>query len=221
MKTVLVVGSSRGIGLEFCKQYAQAGWRVLAACRTSSPELKNLKGVEIFDGAEVKSLPTLQKVAEKLKGQKVDVLIHNAGIFLHEGWPNLNMETIQEQFLVNAMGPLHSVMAFSPLLEAGSKIALITSRMGSIDDNTSGGYYGYRMSKAALNAAGRSLAIDMRNQGIHVVLLHPGYVKTDMTQHQGDIEPSQSVRGLIQRINELDIKTSGTFWHTNGEMIPW
>lgn len=106
-------------------------------------------------------------------------------------------------------------------LAGNSKVALISSRMGSIADNTSGGSYGYRMSKAALNAAGKSLALDLAGRGISVAVLHPGYVRTDMTGQQGLIEVAESAAGLIQRINELTPATSGTFWHSNGEILPW
>jgi len=122
---------------------------------------------------------------------------------------------------VNALGPLRTVHALLAALQTGAKIALITSRMGSMADNTSGGYYGYRMSKAALNAAGVSLAHDLKARRIAVAILHPGYVRTDMTDRAGMIEPDASARLLLQRIDELTLETSGTFWHANGERLPW
>jgi NAD(P)-dependent dehydrogenase (short-subunit alcohol dehydrogenase family) len=125
------------------------------------------------------------------------------------------------QFEVNALGALRTVDALSPLLGEGSRIGLITSRMGSIADNGSGGHYGYRMSKAALNAAGRSLAIDLKPRGIAVLLLHPGYVRTDMTGGGGDVEPEQAAANLLARLDGLDLSASGSFLHANGEPLPW
>jgi NAD(P)-dependent dehydrogenase (short-subunit alcohol dehydrogenase family) len=106
-------------------------------------------------------------------------------------------------------------------LQPGAKIGIVTSRMGSVGDNTSGSYYGYRMSKAAVNAAGKSLAMDLKERGIAVALLHPGYVRTEMVGGGGDVEPEQAAAGLIARLDELTLDTTGGFWHANGEALPW
>ena len=111
--------------------------------------------------------------------------------------------------------------AVLPNLVDGAKIAIVTSRMGSIADNTSGGYYGYRMSKAAVNMAGVSLAHDLRSRGVSVAILHPGFVRTGMTDGQGNIDPPQAVQGMLARIDALNLDTTGTFWHQNGETLPW
>jgi len=112
--------------------------------------------------------------------------------------------------------------ALLPRLGPGAKVALVTSRMGSIDDNSSGGAYGYRMSKAALNMAGKSLSADLRGRGIAVAILHPGMVNTDMIGgHGGQVEPAEAARGLLARIDELTLETSGGFWHANGQQLPW
>ncbi|MGC4094116.1 MAG: SDR family NAD(P)-dependent oxidoreductase [Polyangiaceae bacterium] len=111
--------------------------------------------------------------------------------------------------------------AFAPRLASGAKVALITSRMGSIADNTSGAYYGYRMSKAALNMAGASLAHDLLHQGVAIAIFHPGFVRTEMTGNNGGIDPKEAARGLLERIDELTLETSGSFWHMNGEQLPW
>jgi NAD(P)-dependent dehydrogenase (short-subunit alcohol dehydrogenase family) len=124
-------------------------------------------------------------------------------------------------FEVNSLGPLFVTKSLLGNLSAGSKVGIITSRMGSIDDNDSGGSYAYRMSKTAVNAAGKSLSIDLKPQGIAVAILHPGWVRTEMTGHGGLIDPDESAAGLIQRMEELTIDTSGNFWHTNGELLPW
>jgi NAD(P)-dependent dehydrogenase (short-subunit alcohol dehydrogenase family) len=122
---------------------------------------------------------------------------------------------------VNAYGPLRVTHKLLSLLRQGSKVALITSRMGSIADNTSGGAYGYRMSKAALNAAGKSLAHDLASQGVSVAILHPGYVRTEMTSNHGSVEPDDAARDLLKRIDELTLENTGTFWHANGSVLPW
>jgi NAD(P)-dependent dehydrogenase (short-subunit alcohol dehydrogenase family) len=132
-----------------------------------------------------------------------------------------DLDAVRAQFELNAIAPLFLTRALASRLHPGSKIALITSRMGSIGDNSSGRYYGYRMSKAALNAAGVSLAHDLKPRGVAVVILHPGSVRTEMTRGQGMIEPDESVRGLLQRIDELKIETTGRFLHQNGEILPW
>ncbi len=128
---------------------------------------------------------------------------------------------MRRQFEVNSLGPLRVTAALRGNFGEGSKVAIITSRMGSIADNTSGGRYGYRMSKTAVNMAGRSLAQDLREAGVAVVILHPGFVRTDMTGGQGLIDAPESAAGLIARIDELTLETSGSFRHTNGEDLPW
>jgi len=133
----------------------------------------------------------------------------------------MNFDSIEEQMEVNAYGPLRVTTTLLPQLKEGSKIANITSRMGSIADNTSGNYYGYRASKAALNAFGKSLAEDLKPQGISVAQLHPGFVQTRMVGFNGDISPEQAAKGLAQRIEELNVGNSGGFWHSNGDVLPW
>ena len=133
----------------------------------------------------------------------------------------MQLEHLAEQMEINAFAPLKIATTLLPNMPSGAKIAMVTSRMGSIADNTSGGRYGYRASKAALNAFSKSLAIDLKPKGIAVAILHPGYVQTRMVSFGGDISPEQSVAGLTQRIAELTLDTTGTFWHTNGEVLPW
>jgi NAD(P)-dependent dehydrogenase (short-subunit alcohol dehydrogenase family) len=220
MATALVTGSNRGIGLSLVKLLKARGDTVIAACRHETPELAAL-GAEIAAGVDVASDESVNEFAEKLKGRQLDLLINNAGILSVERLEDLDLAAIQRQMEVNAYGPLRVTQRLSPLLARGSKVALITSRMGSIGDNGSGGYYGYRMSKAALNAAGKSLAIDLAPRGISVAILHPGMVKTDMTGSHGTVEPDDAVRGLLARIDGLSLENTGTFWHANGEVLPW
>ena len=152
---------------------------------------------------------------------RIDLLINNAGILQHEQLGDIDYNTVTQQFLVNAQAPLLVTEALLRNLNEGSKIAFITSRMGSIADNTSGGYYGYRMSKAALNAAAKSLSIDLKPRGIAVGILHPGYVQTAMVNFGGDISAAESAKRLSKRIAELNLQNSGGFWHSNGDKLPW
>ena len=221
MPTVLVTGANRGIGLEYCQQLTQRGDQVIAVCRNSSSELEGL-GVRIEAGLELTTEADLAELRRRLDGLPLDWLILNAGILETNSLDDLDTDSIRRQFEVNALAPLRLVAALLPQLHRGSKLALMTSRMGSIDDNTSGGSYGYRMSKVALNMAGRSLALDLRPRGIAVAILHPGFVSTRMVNFnpQG-ISAEQAVRGLLARIDALSLETSGTFWHANGEVLPW
>jgi NAD(P)-dependent dehydrogenase (short-subunit alcohol dehydrogenase family) len=222
-QVVLVTGSNRGIGLELCRQLKQKGCEVIATCRKQSDALVEL-GVEIIENVDVSSQPSLLKLAETLSGRQLDWLINNAGIADGIAMDALDEDSIascQRMFEVNSLGPLLTTQALVNNMRTGSKVGLITSRMGSMGDNDSGGSYGYRMSKAALNAAGKSLAIDLKPEGIAVAILHPGWVKTDMTGHSGLIDTDESASGLIQRMDELNLDNTGGFWHTNGELLPW
>ena len=160
-------------------------------------------------------------LSARLKGASIDWVIANAGVMQLETIDDLSFDSMRAQLEVNTLGPLRTVKAVSASLKAGSKVGLITSRMGSIADNTSGGYYGYRMSKAALNAAGVSLARDLRARDIAVAILHPGFVRTDMTARHGQLEPSESAAMLLERMDALTASNSGTFWHANGDVLPW
>lgn len=211
---VLITGCNRGIGLELCRQLKDRGADVTAFCRKSSLELDAL-GVTVVEGIDVSNVTALPQTAP------IDWLILNAGIWRTEDLDSLNFDTMLEQFQVNALGPLRLVEALLDRLSEGSKVGLMTSQMGSMADNTSGGRYGYRMSKAALNAAGVSLAHDLQPRGVSVALLHPGYVATDMTQGRGITTPADSVSGLLKVMDRLTLATSGGFWNFRGESLPW
>jgi NAD(P)-dependent dehydrogenase (short-subunit alcohol dehydrogenase family) len=219
MKTCLVTGAGRGIGLELCRQLQQRGAKVIAVCRQASAELRAL-GCRIVEGVEVTDGASLQRLAAELAGERIDVLVNNAGILGRESLDDLDFERIRRQFEVNALGPLRVTRALLPNLAVGSKVVIITSRMGSIADNGSGGYYGYRMSKAAVNMAGVSLAHDLRERGIAVLLLHPGMVATEMTGRHG-IPVQESAANLIERIESLGLEQSGSFHHADGQPLPW
>ncbi len=159
-------------------------------------------------------------MANKLSNIKLDLLINNAGILDSMNLNNLDYDSMRRQFEINTLGPLRVSENFLPNLSEGSKIAIITSRMGSIADG-SGGQYGYRISKTAVNMAGSCLAHDLKDHGIAVALLHPGYVRTGMTGNNGLINTDESAQGLIQRIEELNIENTGGFWHTDGTELTW
>jgi NAD(P)-dependent dehydrogenase (short-subunit alcohol dehydrogenase family) len=220
MSTAIVTGANRGIGLELAKQLKERGDDVIAACRTTSSELDTL-GVRVEAGVDVSDAASVAELAQRLKGAEIDLLINNAGILRGESLDRMNFESIEQQFEVNALGPLRVTTALLPLLSKGAKVAIITSRMGSMADNGSGGYYGYRMSKAAVNAAGVSLAHDLAGQGIAVGLFHPGMVATEMTGRNG-IAPADAAANVLARIDALSADTTGKFVHAGtGEELPW
>ncbi|NIL92947.1 MAG: SDR family NAD(P)-dependent oxidoreductase [Woeseiaceae bacterium] len=220
MSTVLLTGCNRGIGLELARQLAERGDTVIGVCREPSEALQAsgasiISGIDVGDGA---SMPVLQTA---VGNQQIDVIINNAGILRRDNaLGDIDYESMLEQYRVNTLGPLRVTEALRDNLTEGSKVAIVTSRVGSIEDNSSGGNYGYRASKAAVNMVGTNLMHELKPRGIAVALLHPGLVATDMTGGTG-IEPSDSARGLIQRIDELSLETSGGFWHAEGYELPW
>lgn len=218
--TVLVTGANRGIGLEFVREYLSRGFEVFAACRSSSAEL-DATGANIIAGVDVSDTSCIDILQRAVADNLIDILINNAGILRSEEINTLDYATMSEQFNVNTLGPLRVFDALKGNLAAGSKVALITSRMGSVADNGSGGYYGYRMSKAALNAAGKSLANDLREREVAVAILHPGFVQTEMVGNAGDISAETAAKSLSERIDKLTMQNTGTFWHSNGEILPW
>lgn len=220
MGVAVVTGANRGIGLELARQLRARGASVVAVCRKSANELDAL-GVRVESGIDVTEPAAWSALARRLAHDDIDLLIQNAGMLLPDSLDDVDPDKVRAQFELNAVAPLFLTRVLLPRLHAGAKVALVTSRMGSIGDNGSGGYYGYRMSKAALNAAGVSLAHDLRPRGIAVVILHPGSVRTEMTRGHGMIGAEESVRGLLQRIDELRLETTGRFLHQNGEVLPW
>ena len=219
MAITLVTGAGRGIGLEVCAQLKARGDDVIAVCRTASSELSAL-GVRIIDGIDVSDAESVSRLKSELAGQNLDVLINNAGILKSDSFGHLDYEEMLEQFRVNALGPLRVTEALVDNLKEGSKVAIVSSRVGSIGDNGSGGNYGYRASKSAVNQIGMNLRHELMPRGIALVLLHPGMVATGMTGGRG-ISPTEAARGLIQRIDALDMEKSGSFWHAEGYELPW
>lgn len=220
MKNIVITGASSGIGLSLCKHYHQQGWQVYGTCRQASADLVNLdiNVIENIDIAKPESIDTLRK---SLSSISIDLLINNAGVLKDEVLGKIDFDSIRYQMEVNAYGPLRVTEALQDTFSTNAKIAMITSRMGSITDNTSGGRYGYRMSKAALNIAAVSIAHDLDDKNIAVGIIHPGLVGTRMIGGYGDITPDQAASRIAQRVDELNSSNSGTFWHSNGEVLPW
>lgn len=210
---VLVTGANRGIGLEFVRQYLAMGADVYAATRRTAdmPRLSDQCHIIECDITDPPDIST-----------PIDILINNAGeMGARDDFENLKPEDVEHTFQVNCLGALKMTQKVLPSMMAGSKIIFITSLMGSIADNTSGGSYPYRISKAALNMLGRSLAIDLRHRGISTAILHPGWVQTRMGGSGAIITPSESVTGMRKVIDLLDEKTSGGFYNYDGRPLPW
>lgn len=220
MNNVVITGANRGIGLSLAKLYQARGERVFAVCRSPSNALSEL-GVEIVDQVDVAEDAGIRQLTEALQGFQIDLLINNAGVLRNESLGSIDKSSVRAQFATNALAPLLVTEALLPQMRKGAKVVLITSRMGSMGDNSSGGSYGYRMSKAALNAAGKSLSIDLKPRGIPVAILHPGFVATDMVGGQGDVSPDEAAERLAQRIEQLSLENTGTFWHAKGDALPW
>jgi NAD(P)-dependent dehydrogenase (short-subunit alcohol dehydrogenase family) len=220
MSTVLITGANRGLGLEFARQYAADGWTVIGTARRADEagELEALGAeVEALDAADPASIDAL---ARRLNGRPIDLLIANAGVM---GPARMDADGWAATLWTNSIGPTLLATALKANVAAGGerKLVAITSRMGSIGDNNSGGYVAYRSSKAALNAAWRSLSIDWRGDGITLALFHPGWVRTDMGGAGAAIDAATSVTGLRRQIAGLTPARSGVFLSWDGEELPW
>ena len=221
MSTYLITGSNRGIGLELCNQIHNRGDEVIATCRRASPELINL-GVRIEENIDISSEEAITNLAKKLSGINLDCIINNAGIYEFNSLEDFQKKSILRQFEINALSPIFMTQSLKHLLKRSSKVAFITSRMGSIGDNSSGSSYGYRMSKVALSMGAKSLSLDLLKEEIYVAILHPGLVSTRMTGFtRNGINTEESANGILKRIDSLNKNNSGTFWHTNGQVLPW
>ena len=219
MAKVLVTGCNRGIGLQLCTQLHDRGDEVIGVCRSASPEASSLE-IRVIEGIDVSVADDVAALAEALDGESIDILINNAGILRSDRLDSIDYDLMIEQFRVNTLGPLRVTQALLPNLHEGSKVAIVSSRVGSIEDNSSGNNYGYRASKVAVNMVGTNLRHDLEPRGIAVALLHPGLVATDMTGGRG-VSPAESAKGLIERIDELGLENSGGFWHAEGYSLPW
>ncbi|KAI9921566.1 hypothetical protein PsorP6_000580 [Peronosclerospora sorghi] len=230
-KTVLISGSNRGIGLAFAAHYINEGWHVISCVRNvdAATDLKQLKPWKLLtlDTSEKDSINSL---ANTLENVPIDLLINNAGILEAHDLKTTTKADLLRQFEVNTVGPFLLTRALLPNLrlavhQAPNKaafVAQITSRMGCIADNTSGGYYGYRASKSALNMITKSLAVDLKNDHIGCLLLHPGYVNTAMVGFHGTVSPQESVKGMTSIIARATLEDSAKVFHyEKGDVLPW
>jgi NAD(P)-dependent dehydrogenase (short-subunit alcohol dehydrogenase family) len=231
MPTVLITGANRGLGLEFCRQYGTQGWNVIACCRKpgQAAELAALKtdfpGIRI-EALDIEDFDKIDELAKKSAMLDIDVLINNAGVYDDKssyGFGKLDYQLWQHSLLVNTLAPMKMAEAFFNNIKHSNKklIVNITSLMGSITDNGSGGSYYYRSSKSALNSAMYSLAIDLKNQGVGVLILHPGWVRTDMGGPGGLIDSTESVSGMMKQIESFTLAQTGAFLKYDGKILPW
>ena len=221
MSNVLITGANRGLGLAFARKYRQRGETVIGTARNpdEAQELADtgarVEALDVNDGESVASL------ADRLGETPVDLLVLNAGILADDPWPDFDPQSVLEQLETNALGPLRVVQALRRHLDLSEapKVIAVSSVMGSIEETTDGGYYGYRSSKAALNAIVRTLSVDLKPTPVTAV--HPGYVKTRMTNQQGHVTPDESVADLVQLIDRVDQAMSGRFFDRHGQELPW
>lgn len=227
MPTVMITGSNRGLGLEFVRQYAADGWKVIATCRAPgrAEALRAVSGQLEVVALDVGDFAAVDALAARLRGQAIDVLIANAGIAGPEGMRpgRIDYSGWEEVLRINTLAPVKVALAFIDHVAASSRrlIAAVGSKMGSIADNSSGGSYAYRSSKAALNAAMKSLAVDLKSRGIRVAILHPGWVRTDMGGPGGLIDVTESVTGMRGVLEFVTIENSGRFFNYDGSIVPW
>lgn len=228
MSLVVVTGADRGIGAALCLQYAARGDTVIAACLGDASGLRGRAGIEAVGGVDVTSSAAVAQLLDGIGSRRIDVLVNNAGLVLEQRFGAFDYAALQREFAVNALGPLRVTEALLPRMGPGGKVGLVTSRVGSLAENGSGGLYGYRISKAAANMAGINLAHELKPRGIAVICLHPGSVRTAMTAGLSDratvgllVEPEAAAQGLIARLDELSLETTGSFKHANGQTLPW
>ena len=226
MRNVLITGANRGIGLELVRQYAAAGWRVLATCRNprQATALADLAGEISIHALDVCADQSLKNLASELRGVALDLLINNAGMMgERSALGQINYQSWAEVLAVNTLSPIRVSEYFLEHVarSEGKTIAMITSKMGSISDNKGGGSYIYRSSKAALNAAAKSLSVDLAPRAIACVLIHPGWVQTDMGGPNALISTPESVRGIRNVLERATLKDSGAFFNYDGSHIPW
>ena len=224
-RTVLITGANRGLGLEFARQYSAAGWKVIGTARkpATATDLKDL-GVRVMQ-LDVADAESVAAMAAALADEPIDLLINNAGMANRDGmsFETLSFEGIERVLQVNTIGPMRVTRALLPHLRLGKgrQIVHITSGLGSIEENTEGGFYGYRESKAALNMFNRSLAVNLKEEGFTCVVMSPGWVRTDMGGPQAKLSPEESITGMKKVIDGLSAEDTGTFQSWDGTIRAW
>ena len=228
MPTIFISGANRGLGFEFARQYSAAGWTVLAACRDpgQATELAALPGVETI-ALNVTDPASIAAVVDAVGNRRIDLLLNNAGIFgsivgdQEQTLDVISLDIWNDVFQTNVIAPFALTRALLPKLAAGAVVGILSSELGSIAGNTTGELYAYRSSKAAVNMVGKSLAIDLKARGIIVVLLHPGWVHTDMGGPAAPVSPVESIAGLRKVLAAATPASSGRFLAWAGREMPW
>ncbi|MDC0196138.1 SDR family oxidoreductase [Gammaproteobacteria bacterium] len=227
MPTVLITGANRGLGLELVRQYAVENWKVIATCRDpkSALELKKIRGNVTIFPLDVTDFSAVEETSEVLKAEKIDILLNNAGIYdrLKKGLGETDFDVWAKMLHVNTLAPLKIIESFMPQVTSSNKkvIVSISSLLGSIGSNDSGGQYAYRSSKAALNSVNKSLSIDLVRKGIVSIVISPGWVRTDMGGPEATVGPVESVAGIRTVIKGLKLEDNGKFFNFNGSHINW
>lgn len=222
MPTILITGANRGLGLEFTRQYAAAGWRVLGTVRDPlAGKAVSDAGAEVYV-ADMSDLNSIQRLKGSLAGVEIDILLNNAGIYgENQSFGSVDADGFMKVMRVNALAPLKMAEAFADQLAKRKIIAAVSSMMGSIAENTSGNYYAYRASKAALNMVLKSLALDLAGRGITTVALSPGWVRTDMGGPSAPLAPTEAIAGMRAVLDKVSLNDSGKFFHFDGRELPW
>jgi NAD(P)-dependent dehydrogenase (short-subunit alcohol dehydrogenase family) len=220
MPRVLITGAERGLGFALARAFTDGGWSVAALCRETTPGIEALAPEFLFDGIDVSNAAHVRRAAAEMGDAALDALINNAGIMVEDDIDGIDIAAVRRQFEVNALGPLNVVLAFRGRLKRGAKVVQITSLLGSIGDNESGGDYGYRMSKAAQNMLTANLAHDLGRDGIVAVAVHPGIVATDMTGGRGT-PAGEVAREVLAMMGALGPADAGRFLDRHGEPLPW
>jgi NAD(P)-dependent dehydrogenase (short-subunit alcohol dehydrogenase family) len=222
MPTILITGANRGLGLEFVRQYAADGWRVLATVRDPlSGRAASDAGAEVYV-ADVSDVNSIQRLRASLAEVPLDIVLNNAGIYGdQQAFGDVDPDGFMKVIRTNTLAPLKMAEAFAGQMTGRKIIASVSSLMGSIAENSSGGFYAYRASKAALNMVVKSLALDLQGQGITVVALSPGWVRTDMGGANAPLEPHEAIAGMRAVLAKVSLNDSGKFFHFDGRELPW
>lgn len=222
MPTVLVTGASRGLGLEFVRQYAADGWRVIATVRDPlSGKAASDAGGEVYV-ADVSQEDTIHRLQASLAGIELDLLVNNAGIYgENQVFGAVDGDVFLKVMRVNVLGPLRMAEAFADQMTGRKVIASVSSLMGSVAENSSGGFYAYRASKAALNMVMKNLSLDLHDRGVVAVALSPGWVRTDMGGPNAPLDAATAVAGMRTVLAKVAAKDSGKFFHYDGRELPW
>ena len=227
MPTVLITGANRGLGLEFVRQYADNNWKVIATCRDpeSAKDLYDIQGDKEILPLDVTNFEAIEQTSELLRSEKIDVLLNNAGVYDPDknGLGKTNFDDWTKMLRINTIAPLKIVESFiSQVVSSRRKVIVsISSLLGSLSANDTGGQYAYRSSKSALNSVNKSLSIDLARKGIISIVISPGWARTDMGGPNAAVDPIDSVSGIRRVINNLKPEDSGKFFNYDGSNIDW